>query len=118
MIKELWKLIKMLFGKGPKDIEGVSLMNMKHFPSKGFAYLMWCGKMIYRDDMYDRRQKEWATDAYKVKVNHETIHLMQAKEKGSWWWFYLLYAWNWMKHNPITHPSHAAYYLNKYECEA
>lgn len=118
MIKELWTLVKMLFGKKPKDVENVCLMGMKHFPFKGYSYLMWCGKMIYRDDMYDRRQKEWPTDKFKVSKNHETIHLMQAKICGSWWKYYWRYFVQWLKGNPLLHPSTSAYYTIPYECEA
>lgn len=118
MIKELFTLVKMLFGKKPGDIECVSLMNMKHFPFKGYSYLMWCGRMIYRDDMYDRRQKEWPTDKFKVSQNHETIHLMQAKICGSWVKYYWRYFIDWLKGNPLTHPSTSAYYTTKWESEA
>ena len=70
MIKELWVLVKLLFGKRqPKDIDKVSLMGMDHFPFVGYKYLMWCGKMIYRNDMYDRRQKEWPTDSFRISEN-------------------------------------------------
>ena len=118
MLKELFILIKMLFGKKPCDIENVCLMNMKHFPFKGYAYLMWCGKMIYRDDMYDRRQKEWPTDKFKVSKNHEQIHLMQAKMCGSWVKYYWRYFIEWLKGNPIIAPASSAYYTIPYECEA
>lgn len=118
MLKELFILIKLLFGKKPGDIENVCLMNMKHFPFKGYSYLMWCGKMIYRDDMYDRRQKEWPTDKFKVSKNHETIHLMQAKMCGSWVKYYWRYFIEWLKGNPIIAPASSAYYTIPYECEA
>ena len=118
MLKELFILIKMLFGKKPGDIENVCLMNMKHFPFKGYAYLMWCGKMIYRDDMYDRRQKEWPTDKFKVSKNHEQIHLMQAKMCGSWVKYYWRYFVEWLKGTPIIAPASSAYYTIPYECEA
>ena len=104
MIKELWILIKMLFGKKPKDIERVSLMGMNHFPFKGYKYLMWCGKMIYRNDMYDRRQKEWATDAYRISNNHEQIHLAQAKMCGSWKKYYWRYFVEWLRGRSLCKP--------------
>lgn len=118
MIKEFWTLIKMLFCTKPCNINNVSLMNMKHFPFKGYKYLMWCGKMIYRDDMYDRRQKEWATDLFLVSKNHEQIHLMQAKMCGSWVKYYWRYFVEWLNGNPIIKPSSSAYYTISYECEA
>lgn len=119
MIKELWILIKLLFGKRqPKDIEKVSLMGMDHIPFRGYKYLMWCGKMIYRNDMYDRRQKEWPTDSFKVSENHEQIHLMQAKVAGSWAKYYWRYFCEWLKGNPIIAPASSAYYTIPYEVEA
>lgn len=118
MIKELWILIKMLFGQKPNDIENVSLMGMNHFPFKGYSYLMWCGKMIYRNDMYDRRQKEWATDAYLITRNHELIHLAQARVCGSWFKYYWRYFIEWLKGNPIINPASSAYYTIPFEMEA
>ena len=119
MIKELWVLIKLLFGKRqPKDIDKVSLMGMDHFPFVGYKYLMWCGKMIYRNDMYDRRQKEWPTDSFRISENHEQIHLMQAKQCGSWLKYYWRYFIDWLKGNPIIAPASSAYYTTMYESEA
>lgn len=119
MIKELWILVKMLFGRRkPKDIEKVSLMGMNHFPFRGYKYLMWCGKMIYRNDMYDRRQKEWPTDSFQISQNHEQIHLMQAKVAGSWLKYYWRYFCEWLKGNPIIAPASSAYYTIPYEVEA
>ena len=118
MIKEFCILVKMLFGKKPKDIENVCLMGMEHFPFKGYKYLMWCGKMIYRNDMYDRRQKEWPTEAYQISKNHEQIHLQQAKICGSWVKYYWRYFIEWLKGNPIISPSSSAYYTIPFEMEA
>ena len=117
MIKELWTLAKMLFATKPSEIEELKLMGMNHFPFKGFAYMCWCGKMIYRNDMYDVRRKEWITKKYKVSKNHETIHLMQAKICGSWVKYYLSYLWEWLKPG-FTSPLTANYYTLKYEAEA
>lgn len=118
MLKELWILVKMLFGSSPKDVDKVVLMGMNHFPFKGYKYLMWCGKMIYRNDMQDVRRKEWITKSYKVSKNHETIHLMQAKVCGSWMKYYWRYFIEWLKGNPIIHPASSAYYTINYEAEA
>ena len=117
MIKELWTLAKMLFVSRPSEIEEVKLMGMEHFPFKGYAYIMWCGKMIYRNDRYDTRRKEWITKKYKVSKNHETIHLMQAKMCGSWAKYYLRYLWEWLKPGFMA-PLKANYYTLKYEAEA
>lgn len=117
MIKELWILIKMLFRSKPSEIEELKLMGMNHFPFKGFSYMCWCGKMVYRKDTYETRRKEWITKKYKVSKNHETIHLMQAKLCGSWTKYYLHYLWEWMK-GGLSAPLSANYYLIPYEMEA
>ena len=118
MIKELWILAKMLFRSKPAEKEKVSLLGMKHIPFVGYKYLMWCGYMIYRDDMYDRRQKEWPTDIFKVDMNHEQIHLMQAKMCGSWIKYYWRYLCEWIKGGPLLNPASAAYYTIPFEAEA
>ena len=104
---ELFTLIKMLFTPIKSDIQ---MVKMKHFPFKGYKYMMWCGNIIYRDDKYK--------DMSKISLNHETIHLCQAKIKGSWIKYYWSYFIEWMKGNPIIHPSSSAYYTIPYEMEA
>lgn len=117
MIKEFWTLAKMLLLSKPGGIEEVKLMGMEHFPFRGYSYMMWCGKMVYRKDSYETRRKEWITKQYKVSKNHETIHLMQAKQCGSWTEYYLRYLWEWMK-GGLSSPLSANYYLIPYEMEA
>lgn len=58
MIKEFWILARMLFKNNPCDVDEVKLLGMNHIPFKGYSYIMWCGNMIYRNDMLERRQKE------------------------------------------------------------
>ena len=118
MIKELWTLAKMLFKSKPSEIDEVTLLGLDHFPFKGYAYMMWCGRMVYRNDAIDRRRKEWITKAYKASKNHETIHLMQAKMCGSWVKYYLKYLWEWLKGGPVMAPASAAYYTIPFEVEA
>lgn len=118
MLKELWILIKMLFDSNPCDIDNISLMGMNHFPFSGYKYMMWCGKMIYRNDTLEKRQKEWKTKSFKVSKNHETIHLNQAKRSGSWIKYYWQYLIEWLKGNPIIYPASSAYYTNPFEMEA
>lgn len=109
MIKELWTLIKMLFGKKPKHIEEVAVVDMWHFPFKGYKAMAWCGNIIHRVG---------TSEIDNITTNHETIHLMQAKICGSWWKYYWRYFVQWLKGNPLLHPSTSAYYTIPYECEA
>lgn len=118
MLKELWMLAKMLFKSKPSEIEEVKLMGMDHIPFEGYKYIMWCGKIIYRNDMYDTRRKEWITKQYKIDKNHETIHLMQAKMCGSWLKYYWRYLCEWLKGGPVMAPASAAYYTIPFEVEA
>lgn len=55
MIKELWTLVKMLFSGKPEYVTDAELLGMDHFPFKGYSYMMWCGKLIYRNDTIERR---------------------------------------------------------------
>ena len=105
-IKEFFTLVKMLFKLINKN-DAVTVKMMEHFPFKGYSAMMWCGTIIVRE--------EYAQFVDSLCLNHERIHLEQAKIKGSWIRYYIAYLWNWAKHNPFA-PS--SYYLNKYEGEA
>ena len=107
---ELIELIKMLFKSLPKDIDKPILKGMKHFPFKGYKYMMWCGYIIYRGDIEPTISS--------TSMTHETIHLRQAQIKGSWVKYYWSYLIEWIKSNPIINPSSSAYYTIPYEMEA
>ena len=106
MIKEFFTLAKMLFQRINKD-DKVTVEVMQYFPFKGYSAMMWCGTIIIREDCEE--------DINRLVLNHEEIHLAQAKVKGNWFKYYISYLWNWFKHNPLAQSS---YYLNKYEGEA
>lgn len=56
---------------------------------------------------------------YDALKNHEMIHLRQAQSTGdSWWRFYLLYIWYWLKLLVKTRRPRLAYVLNPFEIEA
>lgn len=117
-MKELIILIKLLFKSKPADIKEVELLGMNNFPFKGYKYLMWCGKVIYRNDMIEKRKKEWETPSFLISKNHETIHLNQAKKSRSWIKYYWQYFKEWVKGGIIMAPISAAYYTNPFEMEA
>lgn len=120
MLKELWVLIKMLFNSKPSDFVGkeLEIVRMNHFPFKGYKWLMWCGRMIYRSDNKEQIRKEKRIKKFAVRKNHEKIHLMQASHCGdSWILYYLSYLWKWLKQGVISSMS-ANYYINPYEVEA
>lgn len=108
MIKELWMLVKLLFASKPSDIEKVEVVDMRHFPFKGYKAMAWCGYVIHRIG---------ASVVNDNTLNHERIHLMQAKVCGSWIKYYLSYLWEWMRIGFMS-PLKANYYTYKYESEA
>lgn len=117
-IKELFKLIGMLFSSKPSDFEEPELLSMDKFPPSGNKFLMWCGRMVYRSSKKDIIDEYLETTLGKYSITHETIHLRQAQLKGSWIRYYWKYLWEWIKGNPITNPSRSAYYTIPYEMEA
>ena len=120
MLKELWTLTKLLFSTRPSDHLGKDLevMTMKHFPFKGYKWLMWCGRMISRADNAEKIQAEMMTKKFQVSMNHEKIHLMQAVVCGdSWVKYYLRYLWEWLRRGFLA-PMSANYYISRYESEA
>ena len=110
MIKELLILIKLLFKSNPRDIKGsVEVLDMKHFPFKGYKAMSWCGYIINRIGTGDIDNKT---------ITHETIHLNQAKKSGSQIKYYWQYLIEWLKSNPIIAPVSSAYYTNPFEMES
>ena len=105
--KELWFMVKALFKSKPSEKDFVEIKQMEHFPFKGYLAMSWCGYLLtrYSPDNIDNET-----------VNHETIHLMQAKDEGSWLKFYLKYLWEWIKGGAFFVSS--SYYTMKYEVEA
>lgn len=109
MLKELWILVKMLFASKPSDIDKVVVVDMHHFPFEGYKAMYWCGSIIHRIG---------ASEVDDRTIRHETIHLLQAKEYGSWMKYYWRYLWEWLKGNPFFAPGISAYYTIPFEMEA
>ena len=87
-MKELWQLIKMLFSSKPGNFDNPQMLAMKHYPFKGYRFMMWCGRMIYRIENKENIEKYMQTYAGKESMTHETIHLRQAQFAGSWVKYY------------------------------
>lgn len=115
---ELIQLVKMLFSGKPSDFSKPQMLEMKHFPFSGYKYMMWCGRMIYRSSRRDAILSEVGTSKHKRSVTHETIHLRQAQVCGTWVKYYLKYLAEWLRGNPLIHPSSGAYYTIPFEMEA
>lgn len=99
----------MLFESKPIEIDNVSVVDMKHFPFRGYKAMCWCGCIIHRIG---------ASAVDERTIRHEAIHLLQAKQCGSWWKYYAKYLREWMRGNPIIAPSSSAYYTIPFEIEA
>lgn len=117
---ELVTLIKMLFREKPNDVGNVNIISMKHYPWKGYRFMMWCGNIIYRKDKEQEITEYLKTESGKNSIRHETAHLKQAQlhGKNSWIRYYWKYFIEWVKGNPIIHPSESAYYTIPFEVEA
>lgn len=117
---EIIKLIKMLFRSKPSDIKEAELMPMKHFPWWDYKFMMWCGRIIYREEKKDVIERYMQMSSGKKSKRHEILHLRQAQKQAndSWVKYYWRYFVEWVKGNPIIHPSSSAYYTIPYEVEA
>ena len=112
MCRELWRLIKMLFASRPSDVayQELEVVDMKHFPFKGYKAMTWCGKIIHRIGTSDIDAKT---------LNHERIHVMQAMyhTNDSWVRYYLSYLWEYIRRGVMS-PMSGNYHCSKYESEA
>lgn len=117
---ELFKLIKMLFGSKPSDYIEPVLMPMKHYPFKGYKFMMWCGRMIYRENNITDIEAYMNTSQWNESKRHESFHLKQAQThaKNSWLRYYWNYFCEWIKGIPFIPPFKSAYYTIPFEVEA
>ena len=105
MIKELYTLIKMLFNSKPSDFDKVEWMQMQYFPFKRCPCMMWCGRLIVRSGEEVQISAE--------VINHENIHLAQAKVCGSWVKYYWSYFIEWLKNGYRNSPYESEAYENE-----
>lgn len=89
---EIITLIKMLFTSKPSDFFEVELMPMKHFPFKGYKYMMWCGRIVYRKENEEKVKNEINTEIGRRSIRHETLHLRQAENQAGDSWGAVLLA--------------------------
>ena len=54
IFKEIWTFVRLLF-VNIDNVDKVEPLAMTHFPFKGYKYIMWCGKVIYRDSLPQNR---------------------------------------------------------------
>lgn len=113
----LINMIKDLF-TSPKNVNSKCLIQVVNsiLPPKGFLYLMWCGKIYIRNKNVSKF-KGYSKSTQDTVLNHERIHVDQAKLVGSWIGYYLAYLWYWLV-GLFTFKKKAAYYTNRFEVEA
>lgn len=116
-IKETFNLVKWLFCSKPTDSDELVETVTKYYPI-GSKYMMWCGRLVYKESTKDLIDSQRETEMFKRDINHETIHLKQAQKKKWWLCFYINYGWQWLIGNPFWKPFESAYYTNPYEMEA
>lgn len=100
---ELIQLVKYLFATTPKSVDELEIVKMDHFPFKGYIAMSWCGKLI-------TRYPELISDTVK---RHETTHLLQAKQYGTWFGYYAKYLIEFFKGNYYTIPFEVEAYANE-----
>lgn len=87
--------------KKPSHIEKIQIVFNKLIPPFKFA-MTFFGKMLIKKKSRDRWNWHVRTGYSKIIINHEMIHVKQAVSTGdSWFRFYLLYIWQWIKNNPL-----------------
>lgn len=97
----------------PSKIDKMDIIKTTLWCPKGFDALTFFGHILSRDN--DERHGGMET-----LLNHEHIHLRQAQSlHDSWWLFYAVYLWYWLKALPSLHWNPMlAYRLNPFEMEA
>lgn len=113
-MKSTLRLIKEMAWMASKLLLPVSTtLTLKHsgfFPGRNYAYMMWCGTLLYREERF--------ANISPTSYNHELIHLRQAQHCGSWLKYYIKYCWQWILGFSWRSPKMTAYYTNPYEIEA
>lgn len=106
-LSELKELIRLIFATSPKNIKELEILEMSCFPFSGYLAMSWCGKIVTRyPDAIDE-----------TTVRHETTHLLQAKQCGSWISYYFKYLIEWFKGNYYTIPFEVEAYANEHKLD-
>lgn len=113
-------MIKLLFSSKPTDYAESELKPMKYFPLFGYKFMMWCGKLIYKESNESLINAFMKTTKGIRCKRHETVHLKQAQKHAdnSWTKYYWTYFIEWLNGNPFFPPFKSAYYTIPYEMEA
>lgn len=103
--------------KKPSEIIDIEIKWNNFIPFGGFLAMTFFGKMWMRNSNKERWQRYIDNGTAKYVINHEMIHVKQAvSTNDSWWKFYLLYIWYWIK--GVFRGFTFAYKMNPFEMEA
>lgn len=105
--------------KKPKEIVSIEIKWNNFIPFAGYLAITFFGKMWIRNSNKSRWERYIKNGQADVATNHEMIHVKQAvSTNNSWWKFYFLYIWYWLKANPLFNGFTFAYKMNPFEMEA
>lgn len=105
--------------KKPKEITDIEIKWNNFIPFSGYLAITFFGKMWMRNSNKSKWERYINNGQAKYVINHEMIHVKQAvSTNNSWWKFYLLYIWYWLKANPLFRGFTFAYKMNPFELEA
>ena len=104
--------------KKPSEITSINLVWTWLLPIGCLAMTFFGKMLIKRKDKknWEYYEKSGMSD---IVFNHEMMHVKQAvSTNDSWWKFYLLYIWYWLKANPLFNGFTFVYKMNPFELEA
>lgn len=105
--------------KKPQEIDKIEIKWNNILPFNGFLAITFFGKMWIRKSNKNKWEQYLQDGRADEVINHEMIHVKQAlSTNNSWWKFYMLYIWYWLKANPLFNGFNFAYYMNPFEIEA
>ena len=108
--KEIWTFIQLFFTGMDKSKTELEPWGVKYILSGKYKYMCWCGRVLFH------LEKPEEGILVGEDKNHETLHLIQAHDSGSWIKYYWGYLIEWLKGGgPFSKKS---YYVGKYEVEA
>lgn len=114
--KLLWLMVRF---RRPSRVTEMKTVKESFWLRGSYAALTFFGYIVVHSQE-EADQLNARTSANSSLIRHETIHLRQAQSThDSWFCFYLLYIWYYLRALPQNrYMKNAAYYLNPFEMEA
>lgn len=103
----------------PKKCTTMRVVPSRWLPPKGFTAISFFGRVLMREKNYDDWLQDASSKDYEDLCHHEWIHLRQAVSvHNSWFCYYTLYLWYYLKGRPLRYGSGTCYLTNPFELEA